>query len=122
MVHTEDTESHIRAVLEDAEYWRTKRLEPIMFQLIRKGKLGFYDLFTASPKPRAVPSLARGQPQAGLEERVETLELNLGRYINGIEIAAQIARDSYFIDEQRKDSGVYDDELKFVHRELTAGI
>ena len=52
-----------------------------------------------------------------MEDRVETLELNLGRYINGIEIAAQVARDSYFIEEQRTESGIYDPELKFVHGE-----
>jgi len=121
VTHTEDAEAHIRSVFEDSEYWRTKRLEPVMFQLIRKGKLAFFDLIQASSKTRLAPPLQNATQQANLEDSVEALELNLGKYINGIEIAAQVARDSYFIDEQRKDAGIYDPELKFVHREFVEG-
>jgi nitrile hydratase len=121
VTHTEDAGAHIRAVFEDSEYWRTKRLEPVMFQLIRKGKLTFFDLIQATSKTRLAPPLQNVSQQAALEDSVEALELNLGKYINGIEIAAQVARDSYFIDEQRKDAGIYDPELKFVHREFVEG-
>ncbi len=118
MVHTEDAEAHIRAVFEDAQYWRTKRIEPIIFQLIRKNRISFFD-FIEESKTRLAPPLQEIKDGSPIEDAIETLELNLGRYINGIEIAAQVARGSYFIDEQRKDAGIYDDELKFVHRELS---
>jgi hypothetical protein len=109
------------AVFEDLEYWRTKRLEPVIFQLIRKGELTFFDLIRASSETRLAPLRQSVSQEANLEDSVEALELNLGKYINGIEIAAQVARNSYFIDEQRKDAGIYDPELKFVHREFAEG-
>ena len=119
VTHTEDAEAHIRAVFEDAEYWRTKRLEPVLFQLIRKGRVGLYDLIRASSV--RFPALQDPNAQENMEDSVEVLELNLGRYINGIEIAAQVARDAYYIDEQRKDAGIYDEELKISHREFRFG-
>jgi len=114
VTHTEDAGLHIRAVFEDAEYWRTKRLEPVMFQLLRKGRITFHDLM--HDPPEIAPVLQDPSKQPSIEDSVEMLELNLGKYINGIEIAAQVARDAYFIDEQRKDAGIYDPELKIVHR------
>lgn len=121
VTHTEDAGAHVRAVFEDAEYWRTKRLEPVLFQLIRKGKVGLYDLIRAAGEESLAPALQDPNDQASMEESVEVLELNLGRYISGIEIAAQVARDSYYIDEQRKDAGIYDPELKIAHREFPSG-
>ena len=121
VTHTEDAKAHIRAVFEDAEYWRTKRLEPVIFQLIRKGKITFFDLIHGTSRPKLTPALQEVTVLAPLEDSVEALEFNLGKYINGIEIAARIARDFYYIDEQRKDAGIYDEELKFVHREFLAG-
>jgi len=119
VTHTEDAKAHIQAVFEDAEYWRTKRLEPVLFQLLRKGKVSLFDLIQASNG--LAPALQDPINQSSMEDSVEVLELNLGRYINGIEIAAQVARDSYFIDEQRKDAGIYDPELKIAHGEFPAG-
>ena len=121
VTHTEDSAAHIKAVFEDAEYWRTKRLEPVLFQLIRKGKVTLYDLIRASNEQKIAPGLQDPINRPIIEESIEALELNLGRYINGIEIAAQVARDSYFIDEQRKDAGIYDPELKIAHREFISG-
>jgi nitrile hydratase subunit alpha len=117
-MHTEDSGAHIRAVFEDAEYWRTKRLEPIIFQLIRKGKLGFFDFVEAPRAPGIAPALLSSNSEENIADRIETLELNLGKYINGIEIAAQVAREGYFIEEQRTESGIYDPERKFIHREF----
>jgi hypothetical protein len=39
--HVDDFEGHVEA---DLEYWRTKRLEPRLIQLHRRGILTFYDL------------------------------------------------------------------------------
>ena len=93
----------------------------MIFQLIRKGKITFFDLIQGSSRPKLAPALEDVNLQAPLEDSVEALEFNLGKYINGIEIATQVARDSYYIDEQRKDAGIYDEALKFVHREFLPG-
>ena len=37
--HMQDHEGHVRAVEADLEYWRTKRLEPRLIQLHRRGVL-----------------------------------------------------------------------------------
>ena len=78
VTHTEDAGLHIRAVFEDAEYWRTKRLEPVMFQLLRKGRITFHDLMHDPPK--IAPALQDPNKQPSIEDSVEMLELNLGKY------------------------------------------
>ncbi len=42
--HMHDFEAHIRAVEEDLEYYRAKRLEPRIIHLIRRRVVTFYDL------------------------------------------------------------------------------
>ena len=46
--HMHDFEGHVEAVEADLEYWRTKRLEPRLIQLHRRGVLTFYDLIRAA--------------------------------------------------------------------------
>ena len=46
--HMHDFEGHVEAVEADLEYWRTKRLEPRLIQLHRRGVLTFYDLIQAA--------------------------------------------------------------------------
>jgi len=42
-----DYEAHLRAVEEDLEYYRTKRFEPRIFYLTRKGVISLYDILKA---------------------------------------------------------------------------
>ena len=56
--HMHDYEGHLQAVEADLEYWRTKRLEPRVFQLHRRGVLTLYDLLGAAADVPAAPSPA----------------------------------------------------------------
>src|ERR1051326_20595 len=46
--HMHDFEAHVRAVEEDLEYYRAKRIEPRVFTLLRRGIIAFGDLFAAA--------------------------------------------------------------------------
>jgi hypothetical protein len=43
-----DFEAHVRAVEEDLEYYRTKRLEPRIFFVARRGIVTLYDILRAN--------------------------------------------------------------------------
>ncbi len=119
MVHSEDTESHVRSVEEDMEYWRTKRLEPRIFRLIRKGKITFHDILEASKKRDDLFVVKSANDRATLEERVDALELTLGDFIRGINIATSVIANNVLVEESRAESGVYLEEFKFEHRKLS---
>ena len=57
--HMHDYEGHVEAVAANLEYWRTKRLEPRVIQLHRRGVLTLYDLVGAAARfPRRQPQRA----------------------------------------------------------------
>ena len=118
-VHHEDLDSHIRAVEEDMEYWRTKRLEPRIIRLIRKGTIAFPDLIEASEAARS--RLEKLESKSNLENRVAALEIGLGRFVRGIEVATSIIGTRVLVEESRQEAGVYDDEVKLAHRKLGGG-
>ena len=61
------------------EYWRTKRLEPRVIRLIRKGTIAFSDLIQASTVAHSrIEELTSG---GDLEDRVAALEIGLGKFI-----------------------------------------
>ena len=119
LVHNEDLDSHIRAVEEDMEYWRTKRLEPRVIRLIRRGTIAFSDLIQASQAARSRIE----EPKSGgsLENRVAALEIGLGKFIRGIEVATTIIGGLVLVEESRQEAGVYDKEAKLEHRRLSGG-
>jgi len=117
--HHEDLDSHIRAIGEDMEYWRTKRLEPRIIMLIRKGTIAFPDLIEASEAARS--RLEKLESKSNLENRVAALEIGLGRFIRGIEVATSIIGTRVLVEESRQEAGVYDDEVKLAHRKLGGG-
>jgi len=55
-----DYEAHVRAVEEDLEYYRTKRLEPRIFFLARKGIVTLYDILEANRRNRKSHKDPRG--------------------------------------------------------------
>jgi nitrile hydratase len=118
-VHQEDLDSHIRAVEEDMEYWRTKRLEPRIIRLIRKGTIAFPDLIEASEAAHS--RFEKLESGLNLENRVAALEIGLGRFIRGIEVATSIIGSRVLVEESRQEAGVYDDEVKLAHRKLGGG-
>ena len=101
------------------EYWRTKRLEPRVIRLIRRGTIAFSDLIQASEVARSrVEKLESG---GDLENRVATLEIGLGKFVRGIEVATSIIGGLVLVEESRQEAGVYDKEAKIVHRNLGGG-
>ncbi|MBI1893604.1 MAG: hypothetical protein HYS14_05795 [Candidatus Rokubacteria bacterium] len=91
--HMHDFEAHVRAVEEDLEYYRTKRLEPRVFTLLRRGVLAFSDLLEAASSMAADRQSARGPggQQTDLEARVRAVEdgLEPGDKENNIILACQ---------------------------------
>ena len=57
--HMQDFEGHVEAVAADYEYFRRKRIEPRVLLYLRRGIIGWSDLFT-------------GHEQAGPPSPVET--------------------------------------------------
>src|SRR5215813_5905820 len=107
--HMHDFKGHIEAAEADLEYWRTKRLEPRLIQLHRRGVLTFYDLVrtaAACPDP-AAPTTAVAHD---IEARVRALEDGLDDYIRGINLIS-LDGPGYpsVIEDARKERGDYDD-------------
>jgi len=118
LVHSEDLDAHLRSVEEDMEYWRTKRLEPRVFRLLRKGEISFADIITsAGGAERFFPAPPVGS-EATEEERVAALELRLGEFIRGIEVASSVIGSNVLNEEGRDEAGVYDAAFKFGHRRV----
>jgi nitrile hydratase subunit alpha len=118
LAHHDDVESHIKAVEEDMEYWRTKRLEPRVFRLLRKGHLSFFDIIETSQEARSDVKGLKAD-ETNIEDRVAVLEIELGKFIRSIEVATSIIGSLVLVEESREDAGVYDQSLKFVHRRLS---
>jgi nitrile hydratase len=105
--HMQDYEGHVQAVEADLEYWRTKRLEPRVFQLHRRGVLSLYDLLRVQlPTP---PAPAR-EATHDIESRIRALEDGLDDYIRGIGLVTIDPPDHpTVIEDTRKERGDYDD-------------
>jgi nitrile hydratase subunit alpha len=117
LVHSDDLDAHLRSVEEDMEYWRTKRLEPRVFRLLRKGEISFSDIITsAGSAGKHVPAPPAGG--ATQEEMVAALELRLGEFIRGILVASSVIGSNVLNEEGRDEAGVYDGSFKFGHRRV----
>jgi nitrile hydratase len=107
--HMQDYEGHVQAVEADLEYWRTKRLEPRVFQLHRRGVLTLYDLLGAAAHLPAAPAPA-SEATHDTEDRIRALEDSLDEYIRGIALVSIDSRDHpMVIEDIRKERGDYDD-------------
>jgi nitrile hydratase len=105
--HMHDFEGHVAAVEADLEYWRTKRLEPRVLQLHRRGVLTLYDLLRAATQ---LPAAAVAEPPHDTEARIRALEDGLDDYIRGIAVVSlEIPGHSLVIEDTRKERGDYDD-------------
>jgi hypothetical protein len=89
--HMQNYEAHVKAVEEDLEYYRCKRVEPRITYFIRRGIIRLYDLLQATPA--AVEAVAGARDAAGpdedghdhqheeLEQRIRRLEDRLDDYV-----------------------------------------
>jgi nitrile hydratase len=106
--HMQDYEGHVQAVEADLEYWRTKRLEPRLIQLHRRGVLTLYDVLRAAAHVPAA-SAPSGETKE-IENRIRALEDGLDEYIRGIALASIDSPDRpSVIEDTRKERGDYDD-------------
>jgi nitrile hydratase subunit alpha len=107
--HMHDYEGHVQAVEADLEYWRTKRLEPTVLRLHRRGVLTLYDLIRTAARLPAGPALADEEAR-DLEGRIRALEDGLDEYIRGIGLVSlEIPGHDSVIEDIRKERGDYDD-------------
>lgn len=106
--HMRDYEGHVEAVEADLEYWRTKRLEPRLIQLHRRGVVTLYDVMRAAadiPVPLSTVSEANDH----IESRIRALEDGLDDYIRGIGLASiETPGHRFVIEDTRKERGDYD--------------
>jgi len=104
--HMQDYEGHVQAVEADLEYWRTKRLEPRLIQLHRRGVLTLYDLIRAATQ---IPAPAAAADR-DIEARIRALEDGMDEYIRGVALASIDSADHpSVIEDTRRERGDYDD-------------
>ncbi|HEX2226562.1 MAG TPA: nitrile hydratase subunit alpha [Candidatus Binatia bacterium] len=119
--HMHDFESHIRAVEEDLEYYRAKRLEPRMIYLLRRGIVTFSDLLQARVALRKQDQFFKiNKPQGkNIEARVRYLEEWLDEYVKGIALVSARAVEAMDMvtEDNRKERGDYDDFFKIKKKE-----
>jgi nitrile hydratase subunit alpha len=107
--HMQDHEGHVVAVEADLEYWRTKRLEPRVLQLHRRGVVTLYDLLRAAAHI-SVPPIAASIAKHDIEGRIRALEDGLDDYIRGVGLASiDPLEHPSVIEDTRKERGDYDD-------------
>jgi len=114
--HMHDFEAHVRAVEEDLEYYRAKRIEPRIFTLLRRGILSFTDLFTAAAAPTAT---AEADGEKDLEQRIRALEDGLDDYVREIGLISSAIGDAVDVvtEDGRVERGDYDEFFRLTHRE-----
>src|ERR1043165_4249751 len=119
--HMHDFEAHVRAVEEDLEYYRAKRIEPRVFTLLRRGIIAFGDLFNAAVTTAEVSTgdsvdvvtedgrvergdyddffrFAHREYKGSLDERVALLTADVKRNIRVIEVLARALAQRGIID------------------------
>jgi nitrile hydratase subunit alpha len=105
-----DYELHIRAIVEDLNYWRAKRLEASVFRFARIGAVTLYDIMDTYTL-NAVENKEAAKPlgtQQDLEPSIRALENQLGDYIKGVMVIETVPIRDVVIDDLRKEGGSYD--------------
>jgi nitrile hydratase subunit alpha len=115
--HMHDFEAHVRAVEEDFEYYRTKRLEPRVLFLVRRGKLRLSQLLRAGAVigERDSESAAVEPAAEGIEQRIRALEDRLDEYVKQIALLSS-ANDGIVIEDTRNERGDYDAFFRIAKR------
>jgi len=113
-----DYEAHVRAVEEDLEYYRTKRLEPRIMNLIRRGVVTFYGLLEAqSSVKRKLRS--KGKRIKDIVARIRVLEDSLDDYVREIGVVSSALADRIDVvtEDSRKERGDYDEFFRIAKKE-----
>lgn len=115
--HMHDHEAHVKAVEEDLEYYRTKRFEPRIIYMARRGVVTFYDILKAGND-----SASKGSPDdpvdQDLESRIRALEDRLDDYVKGIGLVSSdaIKGVNMVIEDTRKERGDYDEFFRIAKK------
>jgi nitrile hydratase len=119
--HMHDFEAHVRAVEEDLEYYRAKRLEPRIIYLLRRGIVTFTDLLDCRAALKNKDRFfKRAKPQGkNIEARIRYLEEWLDEYVKGIALVSARAVEAMDMvtEDNRKERGDYDDFFKIKKKE-----
>jgi nitrile hydratase len=117
--HMHDFEAHVRAVEEDLEYYRAKRIEPRIFTLIRRGVLSFPDLLSAAASWSFKASEQGDGQEKDLEARIRALEDGLDDYVREIGLITSALGDAIDVvtEDSRVERGDYDEFFRLKHRE-----
>ena len=105
-----DYELHLRAIIEDLNYWRAKRFEATGFRFARIGALTLYDIMDSmsSVKTEGLPDVSSIHAETEEEAKIRSLEIGLGDYIKGVMIVESVPVGDVVIDDLRKETGIYD--------------
>ncbi|HKT18564.1 MAG TPA: nitrile hydratase subunit alpha [Stellaceae bacterium] len=111
--HMQDFDAHVRALEEDLEYYRTKRFEPRVLYLHRRGAVTLYDLLDAAARLTIAPAPpsthADDDMHDALEGRIRALEDRLDAYVKTIALTGVPVRGTQMvIDDGRVERGDYD--------------
>lgn len=115
--HMQDFEGHVEAVAADYEYFRRKRIEPRVLLYLRRGIIGWSDLFTGHEQARP-PSPV--ETPVDLEARIRALEDSLDDMIRAISTATagvSLANHDVPIDDNRRERGDYNPEFRLAVRD-----
>lgn len=121
--HLDDPEGHVKAVEADLEYYRTKRLEPRIIYLARRGVVTFYDLLNAHASLTRRTGVRRMRKRREpLEARIRALEDGLDEYVERIALVSSDAVQGVdvVIEDGRKERGDYDEFFR-IHKKEHAG-
>jgi nitrile hydratase len=124
--HMHDFEAHVRAVEEDLEYYRAKRIEPRIFTLLRRGFIEFTDLFNgamASTSKDDTLDGGNGEEQ-DLEKRVRALEDGLDDYVREIGLLTSSIGGAIDVvtEDSRVERGDYNEFFRLTHREYKGSL
>lgn len=110
-----DAGAALHAIETDLEYFRTKRFEPRVFQLVRRGALSFGALLDAA---RDAPPAALGDTATGpLATRVRAMQDRLDAYVRGVASLNAPGRTvTLVVDDTRRERGDYDAFFRFAKR------
>jgi nitrile hydratase len=113
--HAVNVDSRVRAVAADLEYFRTKRLEPRVLHLVRRGVISLNDLIRAGPDPASNRSSHEAAADAGqwlraLEDRLDALVADIAA------VAVATGSADVVIEDIRRERGDYHPFLRIAKR------
>ena len=116
--HAVNLDPRLRAVAADLEYFRTKRLEPRVLHLVRRGVISLNDLIRAGRDTAGDRISHAATADAG--QRLRALEDRLDAFVAGIAAVAVATRSAdVVIEDIRRERGDYHPFLTIAKRTYT---